>query len=1049
MLDLEWFSGKGSQIQMFNEAEKLGHTCFICYQQQIYEGKFTNTYKSFKDFNEFLEYQKKIPSSYRRFYELIKNDCIEYYDLDFKMDDWFGDTTEEKIEKVISEFLMLKNEFLCYDKYTPDRYERDDLIVLESCGINSKDIHKLSLHILVRPELNGKKPRYFKSIKDQKMLQTKFQKILKEDYDEERLEIDLSVYNNNSLFRLNGNHKGNETNRKFRLYDKRDIDEKLLFCSYVNYDEDCMIKVNQEEKKIIHPIEEKQNDLHNEEVLRMFEYIDTKRWDNYQTCIELIWLGKKLRLSDKDIHELCSQSVKYDDDWVQSVINNRKNDKWCPFTIGTLIYYLKQDVDDKTFNRIVPKNNTFEEINQKEKRTEEEEDYLQIIKQRITEKNIHLLTHTEDYIERKQDKYVRTKDINSGNICIVKAALGKGKTTATLNHIRENEYDYILVLTPRRSYARTTLSRMNSEIVLPNDEKFVLYSDVKGQIKNKYLIIQVESLHRYNEEFDKGKTLLILDEVESLLYQMTSKNTHGKNHMENLYIFEKMVRESSKVLCMDAFISNKTIHTLSNLGLKFEYFNYTRRLEERTAIEYKDKQRLRQKLISELENGHKVFFFCSSKKQLTDYFLSDIRDKLPEKKIIEYHSKKTCDLTDVVKTWKEADLVICTCSITIGCNFDLLNVFHNIFVYASACSQNLIRDIFQACYRVRHLIEKRMYYCLDTKRFGINETTNIDQIKQMFEDRVYYHRKHYEKYLQFDCIDNTPKWVKDLLVYNIFETNMSIMNMRELFMKYLEMCNYTIVDDDDEDLEDLDIEDNKVIKEEFNYEDIPEITYSVLKELLLKRKKEPLTDIEDMMICKSFFQDTLKREDDFEKMKLDDEITLWNLYVKYGGRTKFRNLCYEKGYYQGELRIADIISVNYPELADNFSRKLEDIIDISNRFGLKHSQDTKKILRSDIEKNLEWIRENERRFTTNFDLRQSRSKSNEMDIRKAVDLLNMILGKWGYSKIKKEKQIRKRVNGKLFDVSDFNNENTEDIDVYENMKSRKVRSVTIEREKKM
>ena len=106
-------------------------------------------------------------------------------------------------------------------------------------------------------------------------------------------------------------------------------------------------------------------------------------------------------------------------------------------------------------------------------------------------------------------------------------------------------------------------------------------------------------------------------------------------------------------------------------------------------------------------------------------------------------------------------------------------------------------------------------------------------------------------------------------------------------------------------------------------------------------------------------------------------------------------------------------------------------------------------MRDNIEKNLEWIRENERRFTTNFDLRQSRSKSNEMDIRKAVDLLNMILGKWGYSKIKKEKQIRKRVNGKLFDVSDFNNENTEDIDVYENMKSRKVRSVTIEREKKM
>ena len=1045
MCESTFFSGKGSQNKMFSEAEKLNHSCFICFQERIYDNKYTNTYKSFTDINEFLDYEKTIPNDERRFYELIKNECVEYYDLDFKMDEWFGDTKEEKIERVLKDFVMMKNEFLCYDRYTPDRYERNDLIVLESCGKNSKGIDKLSLHILVRPELNGKKPRYFQSIKDQKILQTKFQKVIKEDYTEEKIEIDLSVYNSNSLFRLNGNHKGDETNRKFKLYDKRKIDEKLLFCSYVNYDEDCVIKVNQEEKKIIHPIQEKQDELHDEEVLRMFEYLDVERWDNYQTCIELIWLGKKMGLSDKDVHDLCMNSSKYDDVWVQGVIDNRKDDKWCPFTIGTLLYYLKEDVDEKTFNRIVPKNNTYNEISNKQNKTDEEEDYIKTIKQRITEKNIKLLTHTEGYIERIDDKYVRKQDINEGKVCIVKAGLGKGKTTATLNHIRENQYDYILVLTPRRSYAKTTLSRMNTEIQLPNDKKFVLYLDVKGNIKSQYLIIQVESLHRFTEDINKGKTLLILDEVESLLYQMTSKKTHGKNHMENLYIFEKMIRESSKVLCMDAFISNKTIHTLNNLGIKFDYYNYTRQLEKRTAVEYDNKQRLRQKLINELESGKKIFFFCSSRKQLTDYFLSDIQDRLPEKKIIEYHSKKSSDLSDVNETWKEADLVICTCSITIGCNFDLEDVFSNIFVYASACSQNLIRDIFQSCYRVRHLIEKKLYFCLDTKRYGINETTNINQIREMFENRVYYHRKHYEKYLQFDIGDNTPKWIKDLLVYNMFEQNMSVMNIRELFIKYLEMCNYTIEDEVEDNIEDLNIEEEEKIKvDTIEYQDIPEITFSILKELLLKRKRETLTDMEDMMICKSFFQDTLKREDDFEERKLDDEITLWNLYTKYGGRTKFRNLCYEKGYYQGEVRIADIISVNYPELADNFSRKLEDIIEISNRFGLKNSQDTKKILRTDIESNLEWIRENEKRFTTNFNIRESRSKNGEMDMRKGIDLLNKILTKWGYSKIKSGKRVRKQIDGQMVDVTDFNNENTEEIDIYSNMKAKKIRETRIE-----
>jgi hypothetical protein len=263
------------------------------------------------------------------------------------------------------------------------------------------------------------------------------------------------------------------------------------------------------------------------------------------------------------------------------------------------------------------------------------------------------------------------------------------------------------------------------------------------------------------------------------------------------------------------------------------------------------------------------------------------------------------------------------------------------------------------------------------------------------------------------------------------------------------MCNYTIEDDVEDNIEDLNIEEEEKIKvDTIEYQDIPSINFDELQILLLKRKKEPLSDMEELMICKSFFQDTLKRENDFEEINKEIQLTLWNLYTEYGGRTKFRNLSYEKGYYQGDVRIADIISVNYPELADNFSRKLEVIVEITNRFGLKNSQNTKKILRTDIERNLEWIRENELRFRTNFGLRQSRSKNVEMDIRQAIDLMNMILGKWGYSKIKKERQIKKRINGKLFDVSDYNNENTEEIDVYSNMKSKKIREMKIEREEK-
>ena len=171
---MNWFSGKGSQNQMFSEADKLNHSCYICYQQRIYDNKFTNTYKSFTDVHEYLEYEKTIPNDERRFHELIKGECVEYYDLDFKMEDWEGENKHLKIHNVLHEFIRVKNEFSFQNTVFGCRYEKDDLIVLESCGINKKGINKLSLHILVRPEINGKTPRYFKSIKDQKIIQTIF-----------------------------------------------------------------------------------------------------------------------------------------------------------------------------------------------------------------------------------------------------------------------------------------------------------------------------------------------------------------------------------------------------------------------------------------------------------------------------------------------------------------------------------------------------------------------------------------------------------------------------------------------------------------------------------------------------------------------------------------------------------------------------------------------------------------------------------------------------------------------------------------------------------
>ena len=142
---------------------------------------------------------------------------------------------------------------------------------------------------------------------------------------------------------------------------------------------------------------------------------------------------------------------------------------------------------------------------------------------------------------------------------------------------------------------------------------------------------------------------------------------------------------------------------------------------------------------------------CSSRAKLTDYFLPAVRQAYPDKKIIEYHSKKiTIDLATVNEQWKDVDLVCATCSITVGCNFDLKDIFNSLHCYASACSKNLVRDIFQCLYRIRHIKDKILHYFLDTRCFGMNPSCDHSEIRKDLENKAHFHTQQYEQYVKID-----------------------------------------------------------------------------------------------------------------------------------------------------------------------------------------------------------------------------------------------------------------------------------------------------------
>jgi len=221
--DIRWFSGIKSQQKCF---DRSGSDQFFCVKQLPYNDKFTNTYSSFNNINTFLKFKKQwdgIPS----FNELIRegHPCKEYYDIDAKMSDWKDQEFADPIHACLREFVLLRNKFGEKNNLnflTPIRW--DDLVVTEACN----DV-KLSLHIIVKTHY------YIPDTKDHKILAREFRNFIKLKHPTSKIDIDLSVYNTNSLMRCVGCCKIGDPDRIFKPYgiSKKIKDQKEFYVSYV------------------------------------------------------------------------------------------------------------------------------------------------------------------------------------------------------------------------------------------------------------------------------------------------------------------------------------------------------------------------------------------------------------------------------------------------------------------------------------------------------------------------------------------------------------------------------------------------------------------------------------------------------------------------------------------------------------------------------------------------------------------------------------------------------------------------------------------------
>jgi hypothetical protein len=266
---------------------------------------------------------------------------------------------------------------------------------------------------------------------------------------------------------------------------------------------------------------------------------------------------------------------------------------------------------------------------------------------------------------------------------------------------------------------------------------FELYSEIDDPTitanKHPRVIIQVESLHRLYEKDEVD--LLILDEVESIFEQFNSP-LH-KNISQTFAIFEKIMRDSKHVICMDANISDRTYNTMQTLREIGDFVQNTYSKASDDIYHITDSINIWYNNLEKfILNGSRIIIPTNSLKEaetcngLIESFCT--KNNL-HPNIMMYTSKtssttKNIHFEDVNTHWKNYDIIIYTPTMSAGVSFEeehfdvLFGYFNNNSCTVETCRQMLgrartvklfylcLKSQYKACYPTDINVIKSLIY---------------------------------------------------------------------------------------------------------------------------------------------------------------------------------------------------------------------------------------------------------------------------------------------------------------------------------------------------
>jgi hypothetical protein len=446
--------------------------------------------------------------------------------------------------------------------------------------------------------------------------------------------------------------------------------------------------------------------------------------------------------------------------------------------------------------------------------------------------------------------------------------MGSGKTTQTINFLK-NEPNFLWVA-PNIALAENTLTRLSCEsIECSNYLKFAPKTKKEGILNDqKNLMVCLNSLSYINTA---NFRIMVIDEIETILEKFYGDDNMVLNCKIIWDNFVRLLKNSNKVIILDAFITNTTLDLLNSIlsggcdpltpdhkrNCKETIKLYETPIISNRQVHYHNNFiKCFKDIVDKLNEGKKIFIYYpfKTKKLIGDLQVAGMEDffndvvNATKKTGLYYHADVDDKIRNTIKIcndeWVKLDFIMTNNVITCGVNFDKKH-FDEVYIFVANFS--LPRQIIQVSYRARILNAEiiNISYLGNMKRqscYKINENIQDPIYKQLINNVLTERKASTRQALEYFC--KIAGYKQDFIKT---ETNEELDKFYENFNKYLTKIYFNDI------------------------ESITENDVEIYKEMIFNKSA---TQKVKLMVKKYFYENLFLTKTDFateeEKQELND-----------------------------------------------------------------------------------------------------------------------------------------------------------------------------------